>query len=98
MKACLVDFTAKNGLVVPWMLFDSIEEAVAQRMEAHPSWPRNICEIDIADPVAYVPSRRAATSGRDSPYRGESVSAFKAKGPIRPYYEIAEELAAAPKP
>ncbi|WP_173050280.1 hypothetical protein [Bosea sp. ANAM02] len=99
MKACLVDFTAKKNLVVPWMLFDSIEEAVTQRVNAHPSWPQNICEIDETNPVAHVLSRRAAASSRNSPYRSETVSAFKAQGPIRPFYEIAEELAAAvPKP
>ncbi|CAH1689601.1 conserved hypothetical protein [Hyphomicrobiales bacterium] len=99
MKACLVDFTAKKNLVVPWMLFDSIEEAVAQRVIGHPSWPHNICEIDETNPVAHVLTRRAAASSRNSPYRSETVSAFKARGPIRPYYEIAAELGAAgPKP
>lgn len=95
MKACLVDFTAKKDLVVPWMMFDSIEEAVAQRANAHSSWPYNVCEIDETDPVAHVPSRRAAASSRNSPYRSETVTAFKAQGPIRPFYEIADELAAA---
>ena len=99
MKACLVDFTAKKNLVVPWMLFDSIEEAVAQRVKPHPSWPQNICEIDESDPVAHVLTRRAAASSRNGPYRSETVSAFKALGSIRPYYEIAEELTTAvPKP
>ncbi len=99
MKACLVDFTAKKNLVVPWMLFDSIEEAVAQRVNAHPSWPQNICEIDESDPVAHVLTRRAAASSRNGPYRSETVSAFTALGSIRPYYAIAAELTTAvPKP
>lgn len=95
MKACLVDFTTQRGLVVPWMIFDSIEEAVAARVDGHSSWPTNVCEVDMDKPVKHVPSRRAAQAREGDRFRGEWIAAFKAESPVRPYFELAKEFAAA---
>jgi hypothetical protein len=86
MKACLVDFQ-QDGLVIPWMTFDSLAACVTARKTACSSWPSLVAEFDDSV-IKQIPSRRAELSGRNDPYRHEKVEAFKPIGAIRRYYDI----------
>jgi hypothetical protein len=83
---CLVDWETKDGLVVPWMTFPTIEKAIAMRKNSHGSWPHLVATIE-AEPVTRMPSRRAQASKRGEPYFSETVDVYRLIGKPRPYYD-----------
>lgn len=52
-RACLVDWEEQDGLVVPWMTFPTMEQAIEARKESHSSWPSLVALID-SNPVRLV--------------------------------------------
>jgi len=91
MKGCLVDIE-EDGKIVPWMSFDSIEEAVEVRSRSHSSWPDLVCGFDPSEPAGNVPTRRARFSKRGETYASEEATAFKPLTEVKPYYVWADEM------
>ncbi|QPC87109.1 hypothetical protein GA830_10420 [Mesorhizobium sp. NBSH29] len=77
-KGCLVDeFDSQSSLIIPWMIFPTLEEAIEARKGAHPSWPNQVAEIGDT-PAEKICNRY-----------GRKVSAYALIGMVRYYHDEA---------
>jgi hypothetical protein len=83
IKACLIDFI-EGDFAVPWMTFETMDDAIATRRTACMSWPREVALIDLRD-SRQVPHRYASVRG--TPHFRCKVTAYRFSERQR-WYEV----------